>query len=799
MNFKKILNIILILVFMVSLAPGPLIYAGQPISSTNPTNLNPDSAVPAPTNGPKPTIHLSVNHGYVGQDILVSGNVPSSSYTGVRVSWVISDTTYTDAVVNVNANLAYQATTGVPHALNTGAAKVCAALAGIDIGEFACQDFTLDAPPPGSVTGTVPVKALSNGVVGKSGAPEAALLSTANLLDRTGSILYSGSIASNGQFNIPNVMPGIYQVAVTGSVIQPVGSGMVIVNPGVASQVVLPAVSIKSDPVTGQLCFGNFSAQVSAVHNSTASNNYIYQAQYLSYKFSLLNILNSTAHDYDFGLYISGVNLSVPFSSYLQVTSGAIVDEVQYHVKHPDGTLTLIGSSNDPGNNYPLSYDVGNLPVGDSQLIVAAVVSGTRQCPSLYKIRVMADPMKDPIMQPGAVTTWDSNHNRYNFQGTLVNVGGLLPLIFPNPPPSLPLVGTLTNEFSVGVNISGNITLDGVIYIQVMQAQAFATIFSISVFNDTVDLLKAGENTTNIDPNKPLDSNIAFGPAVLWSESISTTVFSGVVASFWGIVSIDASVSVGLDGSLSISGTIYPFQPNLDATLVAQVSPNLTISIWVDLLLGVASAGANATTTVGFGLPLRVNTNDPNHPEVVWLDTPCFSLSVTLSAWACVNLLFWSHTWNIGSFSLVDYSDPDGCAALAKAIRAIDPNAVISPPRMMASPSVVTSLAGDALSVYIVDTTPDQQQPTPRVAASFWEAASQTWLAPAYLTAGDHAVQDPVAAFIGPNLTPIVVWTETNLTLLRNKTWAQISTPIFKNRRYSIHPGMVMRGIPPHA
>jgi hypothetical protein len=578
------------------------------------------------------------------------------------------------------------------------------------------------------------------------------------------------------------VAPDIYQIAVTGGVNQLVGSGMVIVNPGVASQVVLPAITFQFDPVTGQTCIGNFSAQVSAVHNTATTNNYIYQVQYLPFTFTLGDIVKAIPHDYDFGIYISGVSLPVPFSSYLQITSGATVSEVQYHVKLPNGTITLIGSSSDAGSNYALTYDVGNLPAGDSQLIVAPVVSGVRQCPSLYKIRTMADPMKDPIMQPGAVTTWDSNHNRYTFQGTLVNVGGLLPLIYPDPPPSLPLVGTLTNEFSAGLNISGNITLDGVIHIQVMQAQALATLFSISVFNNTVDLLKNGENTTNIDPNKPLDSNIAFGPATLWSDSITTTVFSGVIASFWGIVSVDASVSVGLGGSISISGTIYPFQPNLNATLVTQVTPSLTLSIWVDILLGVASAGADATAAVGFGLPLRVDTNDPSHPEMVWLDTPCFSLSVTLSAWARVNLLFWSQKWNIGSFNLVNYSDPNGCAGLAQAIKAVAPDAVISPPRMMASPAVATSPAGDALSVYIVDTTPAQQQPTPRVAASFWDAASQTWKAPSYLTAGDHAVQDPVTAFAGPNNTPIVAWTETNLTLAQEQTMGADINPFMQEQ-----------------
>ena len=770
MNSRKILHLIVILAFVVSSAPVGRTYASQAGVSTNASPHATDQAVPAPTNGPKPTIHLSVNHGYVGQSVTVSGNVPSASYTGVRVSWVISDTTYTAAVVNRDANLAYQATTGVPHTLDTGVAKVCAALTGIAIAEFACQDFTIDAAPNGSVTGSIPLTILATGLSGRAARPDAPLSASANLLDRGGNILYSGSISGNGSFSIPNVTPGIYQVAVTGSVSQPVMGAPVIVNPGISAEVSLTsAITMLLDPVTGQPCSGNFSAQVSAVHNTATSNNFLYQVQYLPYFYNLSNIWNTTPRDYDFGLYITGVSLQVPFSSYLQVSGGASVSEVQYHVKLPNGTIVPVGSSSNAGSNYGISYDVGNLPAGNTMLIVAPVVSGVRQCPSQYKIRVMPDPMKDPILQPGASTSWDSNNNRYKFQGTLVNVGGLLPLIFPDPPPSLPLIGNLTNEFSAGVNISGNITLDGVIHIQVMQAQALATLFSINIFNNKVDLLKAGENTTNIDPSKPLNTNIAFGPTTLWKDSIDTPVFKGVIASFWGIVSINASISVGLGGSLTIEGTIYPFQPNLDTTLVTQVTPSLTISIWVDILLGVASAGADATASIGFGLPLRVATNDPSHPEMVWLDTPCFSVSVTLSAWARVNLLFWSQKWNIGSFTLVNYSDPSGCNTLAQAIKAIEPEAIIAPPRIMASPAVATSPAGDALSVYIVDTTPDQQQPTPRVAASFWDTGSQMWQAPMYLTAGNHAVQDPVAAFVGPASTPVVAWTETNLTLAQEQ------------------------------
>ena len=67
--------------------------------------------------------------------------------------------------------------------------------------------------------------------------------------------------------------------------------------------------------------------------------------------------------------------------------------------------------------------------------------------------------MKDPNIQPGGVTTWNNALQRYDFQGTIPNVGGILPLVYTTP--SLPLVGTLESKLSAGLFFVGSLQLNG--------------------------------------------------------------------------------------------------------------------------------------------------------------------------------------------------------------------------------------------------------------------------------------------------------------------------------------------------
>ena len=749
----------------------------------------PDS-VPGPLSSPKPTINLNVNHGYFGQEITVTGVVTSSLYTQVRIAWLLNETTYTAALANLT-NLSYSSKIKVPLTGATGQAQVCAALANQAAAEFACAAFNLDTPPPGSVSGSLPPGVLPAQAQASLyvPTPSSAFI---NLTDRAGTVVYSSTVSSSGTFSITGVAPDIYGYAFSGSLSGSPSAGKMYVDPGKDSKLKPVVSSSGRDPVTGASCLGKFDAQVSWTDSSTSDSSFGYSGPYdpVSSYSEIFDRLYGAASmiagkDYDFGLYLEGVSLPVTFRSHLTVGSGITVGSVEYHVQKPDHSIVPLGSSSSAGDYYSLLHNVMDLPVGRSKLIVAPVVGGVRQCPKTFSIQVDVDPMKDPRVQAEATTTWNTTKNWYDFQGTLISAGGLLPFMYPKPAPKLPLLGPLENSFNAGVHVEGDIRLSGLVHIKIARAEAKAKIFNQSILDKSQELIDDKVAHIYTDTHDWRKTRVDFVPVKLWEESFNTDVYKGPLASFWGVVTVNASLNVGLDGSVTIEGTIYPFQPNLSATLRNKVAPSLTVSIWVDILLGVASAGADAKVAVGFSMPLRLDTNDPDHPDWVWMDTPCFSVKITLSAWARVNLLVWKKTWNIGSYELVNYSNPSGCTALARAIKQAAPEAILAPPRVMASPAVASSASGEMLSAYVVDTTPAVTQTTPTIMASFFDSGLQAWETPMPVSDGLHNVQDPAVAFIGQSQTPIVVWTQTDLTLAQeNVAGDDINTYLNKQEIY---------------
>lgn len=748
-------------------------------------------SVPGPLPGPKPTVQLNINHGYVGQAVLVSGVVPSQSNASVRIAWLLNGTTYTAAMAKAGSNLAYATQLKVPLSQVSGQVKICAALTNEPNAEFACAPFLLDTPPAGGVSGSLPPGSLQPARTLEVGAPTptGAFL---NLADRSGKVVYTTTIALDGSFSLGSVAPGIYKYAFSGTVSPGLPPGTVTVDPARTSPLAPILASGGFDPVSGTICIGNFDAKVSLTWSSVSDSTYGYYGDFsglTSYGDLFSSALGAAAAiagmDYDFGGYLNGVSLPVTFRSKLQTGSGITVSSVVYHLQTPDKKIVLLGSSSSAASSYSLLHDVKDFPVGRSKLIVAPVVGGVRQCPTAFTVQVSADPMKDPRVQLGAATTWNSVKHMYDFQGTLINAGGLLPFVYPKPIPDLPLLGKLENSFNAGLKVAGDIRLNGVVHIRVMQAIAAAKVLNQSILDKKQDLIDDSVAHIYTDINDWHKTKVVFVPVKLWEDSFSTDVYKGPLASFWGVVTVNASLSVGLGGQVIIEGTLYPFEPKLDATLHNRVTPSLTVSIWVDILLGVASAGADGNVAMNFYMPLRLNTADPGHPEMVWMDTPCFSVKITLSAWARVNLLFWKKTWNIGSYTLLNYSNPPACTALADAIREAAPEAVILPPSVIASPAVATSPGGEMLSAYVDNSTPAAAQPTPLIMASFFDNNTQSWKTAQPLSDGLHNVQDPAVGFIGQTSLPVVVWTQTDLTLAQeNSAGDNINTYLNKQEIY---------------
>jgi hypothetical protein len=261
----------------------------------------------------------------------------------------------------------------------------------------------------------------------------------------------------------------------------------------------------------------------------------------------------------------------------------------------------------------------------------------------------------------------------------------------------------------------------------------------------------------------PIKSTVNLAQRTLLNYNVSQQVFSGPLASFWGVITVKASVSVGMSGQLLLQGTIKPLKPAAEIVLTPVIAPRITASVWIDLLLSVASAGADVVTTAAFYLPLRINTEAT--PKVKF-DQTCLKLTVALNAWARVNLRFWKKTWNIGNYTLLTHN-PCGLLRQAIGVAATQPiGEAVPPPSVIASPSIASSPSGRLLAVYVVNTTPDQITPTMRIAAAAWNTQTLQFDDPQFVSDGTHAVQDPVVAYTnrGGQETPVVAWTETVMT-----------------------------------
>ncbi|MBM3134093.1 MAG: DNRLRE domain-containing protein [Chloroflexi bacterium] len=671
--------------------------------------------------GPRPTILLDRDHGYPGkkdsysaQSVRVSGK-GVAPYPGVRIVWRIGDTTLPAAEVNLSSSQAYTATITVPDDAPLGPAQVCAAVTGAAQAEFVCADFTIEAPPTGTVRGQIPIDP-----------PAPSFNASFVLLDASGAEAGRAAVRADGSFRVENVPPGTYRGTVVGSLPVLVTDVTVVVPPGAVVDVVVPRL-----PLT-ECSAGGATAAVGMVRASPNGPPAEGAA--------------------DFGTYISlgpsGPAVNVSFRADVQTVAGAAVQRVEFRIKKPDGSEVLIGS--DTSAPYEVTYNVSLLLAGVSTLKIVPVPTSGCGEPGHRSIEVIADPTADPFVREGSIS-WNSSEQRYEFGGTIPQVAGLLPIVYPDPPPDLPLIGSIENRLDAGVRFEGSLYLGGDLTLRVLRANALARLLGFDVFNQSQDLISPGEEGLE-------RFAIPLGRSTLASFDKEVTVYRGVIWGDWGVVKINAAVSVGIGGDLVLEGTLRPLVPALEASLTATVRPRLSVSVWVDILFGVVKAGADATAQLTLGLPLRLNTE---HAPPVWFDAPCLRVDVTLTAWARVNVWFWKKKWNLDPWKLVDYRSP-GCPSGLATLAA---GQAVPPPRVMASPSVASAPGGQMLAVYIQDTTPDAQTPTMQVIAQFWDLQTGQWGAPVTLTDGSHAVQDPVAAFVDQEGHALVAWTENPMTM----------------------------------
>jgi hypothetical protein len=224
------------------------------------------------------------------------------------------------------------------------------------------------------------------------------------------------------------------------------------------------------------------------------------------------------------------------------------------------------------------------------------------------------------------------------------------------------------------------------------------------------------------------------------------TVFEGVIASFWGIVNVHLSINFGLDASLSLQATLAE---DLDpaVTLTPEVTMSSAVSLWVDILLGVAAVGVTGEGRLTFAMPVTIG-RDGADVNV----TTCFRILGTV--WA--EVLWWDYEWGPAEFGAWG----NGCSA---ALAALTPASLTAdPPTMLPAPALATDGFNHYLLTYVHDDAAHPDQNLGALYYAYWDGYD--WTAPAIAVAsGSHLITDPAVTYAGNDEAVAVFTRNANL------------------------------------
>ncbi|HRQ41171.1 MAG TPA: CARDB domain-containing protein [Chloroflexota bacterium] len=740
------------------------------------------STLPAPIpGGNEPTIALSVNHGLPGTAVTVSGQ-GVSPYPGVRVAWLDEETTASLAVAPVGSGQAYSVQVHVPDTAVPGPYRICAAVTGTAQAAFACQNFTVDAPTPGSVSGQLPLSlnaAPNGGMVINN---PTVLDAVANLYDRQGNIIASAPVNVNGSFNLSNVPPGSYTAAIAGIV-----------------------------PVVVQ------NAQVTVTSGGQATFNPapFPQCQKGSVVAVRMSPSGKATDQFEFGSYVNywpydqaGPKLNIQVD--MQLPSGATLGLMPVYFDRNEGNDYLWTAVDPPAQGTTYNFDkwVATVDVGVRQFKFRPGISGGQGCANaadgIRRVHIIEHPMQTNALQQYVdrrVTdlVWDgsryafnvklhSSYDGYDFLIPFFSVNGQqrLPIAFPSPSPNLPYLGEQYNTLGAApFNIKGTIDLDGNITLQTVRTRSRSHILSQNdIINSIAPIFPEGSqipaggmasaqtaaaqtagiplyraNAAQSLTDQLRQFTYTVDPITLFEYDKEVPVYEGLLFSAAGLADVRISITLGVSGDMVINGTVRPLDPSMNITSVTHTRPRVDITVALNALFGVASGGATTRTEAEMRYPISMNSDDP---DVISLFDACMRLKVTLMFWARVNLLFADMQWNLAEETIVDYAE--GNCSLPLALMGGASTASQTPPRLMTVPKIASGANGAMLATFVEDTAPNAAVPSPKVMAAFWNSQSGQWGAPLALTDGTRMVQDPVAAFYGNGGQAMVAWTDNVIT-----------------------------------
>jgi hypothetical protein len=230
------------------------------------------------------------------------------------------------------------------------------------------------------------------------------------------------------------------------------------------------------------------------------------------------------------------------------------------------------------------------------------------------------------------------------------------------------------------------------------------------------------------------------GPVTqIWSEQLARVpVFNSVIASFWGLVNIHLSIDFGMGAFLS---TQLAADASLDPQLklIPGVTMDASINLWVDILMGIASAGVEGIPQLGLAFPVTFTSDGPPYAHV---EDPAVCFRLYGRVW--VEALFVEYDWGPEKFI---ETPEDDCAyfpgAAAERLAATSSSASTLP-----APSVTSDGFGRYMATWVHNDANKPGQNQGALYYAYWDGYQ--WTEPGVAVAsGARLVTDPVVAFAG--------------------------------------------------
>ncbi len=694
-------------------------------------------------NGIAPTITVSPQSGRAGDTVRVSGRSPAG-FSQVRVVSMLDGQTIGSVLVNAASGGNYSLQFIIPAGTRPGPIELCATVPGSNRAQFNCVPFTINAPPAGSVVGSLPAGVTARGA-------------QLQLSDGTGRVVHSAPINnSTGAFSLANVAPGVYRYNVVGALSSPVTGGVGRIDPA----------SPFSPNLNVNITCGVRTLATTGSVSATPSRSSMVSRQMALDTLGALRTLNvlggAGAPVFDrnsrpIGLYVSGVETNVTFEAMPQASG--TVQRVFIEFVNPDGTRV--------GNRIQLNappwrttFNVGRLAPSrgtrHSAIKVTPVVNGREECPYYVDIEVIANPFQAAGVQPNALV-WDTAAGVYKIQGIVPHIPGVLPTEFrlPPPPVDVKFFGTFHNRFNAGIQVVGTLNLEGMAHIQAIRTVNYAYVMNR-------ELIPPNWQITLLRPNARLpitdlrELSFPFGPHPLVPDyNIDLPFVEIPVISFFGLIDVTVDAGAGLGASVTVSGYVKPLKPEVSATLRPTARAYAELGVGIRLLAGLAKAGASARVDAEFSAPLTVTLN--RTPDVD-LDA-CLQFRFSVRAYV-------SALWGAAKKDTTkEVARWGGCVSdlsIAEADARFQTEPTV--PDLLAAPVIAVAANGTQVNAYVDSTAAAGAPLNSRIMVRMRSGSNATWSAPLALSNANHSADAPVVTFVGPEQWPLVAWAEKRLT-----------------------------------